>query len=71
MGAQSELYMPHGIQNAAYCTQSSFYPDIEKNILKQKDKIVKGSPTDSPQERGLTCSRSMSSIFDGVAPFAM
>lgn len=70
MGAQSNLHMLHGIQNAAYCTQSSFYR-VSKNILKQKDKIVKESPTDSPQGRGLTCSRSMSSLLDGVEAFAM
>lgn len=68
MGAQSDLERLHGTHKAAYCMQSSFYPDIKKNILKQWDKIVKGSPTDSPQERGLTCSRSMSNLLDGVAP---
>lgn len=71
MGVESDLYMLHGIHNAANCMQSSFYPDIKKNILKQKDKIVGGSLTDSPQERGLTCSRSMSSLLGGVVPFAM
>lgn len=32
MGAQSDLDTLHGIHNAAYCTQSSFYPDIQKYL---------------------------------------